>query len=65
MLDLRIPSGLFFTTLGLILAVLGAVSPDLRAPLTQGNVNLYCGLFMLCFGAFLLWLAQRARRKQS
>ena len=64
MLDLRIPSGLFVSALGLILAVLGAISPDLRAPLTQGNVNLYCGLFMLCFGGFLLWLARRARRKQ-
>ncbi len=59
MLDLRIPSGLFFTLLGLILAILGVISPDLRAPLTEVNINLYCGVFMLAFGACLLWLARR------
>jgi uncharacterized membrane protein len=64
MLDLRIPSGLFFTLLGIILVVMGVVSPDLRAPLTEGNVNLFTGVVMVLFGAMLLWLAQRARRKQ-
>ncbi len=62
MLDLRIPSGLFFVLLGAILAALGVFAPDLRASLTEANVNLYCGLFMLAFGAFLLLLARRAAR---
>ena len=59
MLDLRIPSGLFFVALGVILTALAIVSPDLRAPLMTGNVNLYCGLFMIVFGCALLGLAQR------
>ena len=59
-MDLRIPSGLFFTLLGLILTVMGLFSPGVRAPLTDVNVNLYAGIAMLVFGAVLLLLARRA-----
>ncbi len=65
MLDLRVPSGWFFTILGVILVGLGIVAPDMRAPLTDVNVNLYSGLSMLAFGAFLLLMARRASRKKS
>jgi hypothetical protein len=61
-MDLRVPSGWFFVLNGLILAGLGVFSPGLRARLTEVNVNLYSGLFMLLFGGFLLWLARRAHR---
>jgi hypothetical protein len=60
MLDLRIPSGLFFTLLGVILVAIGLFQPDLRAPLTDANVNLYSGVAMLAFGVFLLVLARRS-----
>ena len=60
MLDLRIPSGLFFAIVGLILCGMGVLSPGVRAPLTDVNVNLYCGLAMLAFGSALLWLARRS-----
>ena len=59
-MDLRKPSGYFFTLLGLILSVLGFIAPDMRAPLTAANVNLYAGLAMLVFGLVLLLLARRA-----
>ena len=59
-MDLRIPSGLFFMLLGLILTVMGLFSPGVRAPLTDVNVNLYAGITMLVFGAVLLWLGRRA-----
>jgi len=65
MLDLRVPTGLFFSILGVILAGLGILAPDLRAPLTDINVNLYSGLSMLAFGAFLLLMARRAARARS
>ena len=65
MLDLRIPTGWFFALAGLILVGLGLTSPDLRAPLTDVNINLYCGGFMVAFGAFLLILAWRARGAQQ
>ena len=59
MLDLRIPSGWFFAIVGLILCGSGVFS-SARAALTDANVNLYCGLLMLSFGALLLVLARRS-----
>jgi hypothetical protein len=59
MLDLRIPSGLFFAIVGLILCGLGIFS-GARAALTDVNVNLYSGLVMLSFGTLLLVLARRS-----
>jgi uncharacterized membrane protein len=61
MLDLRLPSGLFFAITGIILTVLGVVSNP-HAPMTDANVDLYTGLVMLAFGAFLFALARRGRR---
>lgn len=62
MLDLRIPSGWFFTLLGVILLGMGLLSPETRADLTDVNVNLYCGVAMVIFGAFLLILARMSRK---
>jgi hypothetical protein len=63
MLDLRIPSGLFFTLLGVILMAYGLFQPQLHAAMWTGNVNLYCGFAMLAFGAFLLALARRGAKR--
>ena len=63
MLDLRVPSGWFFAILGVILLGMGLFAPDLRAPLTDANVNLYSGLAMAAFGVFLLFMARRASRR--
>ncbi len=63
MLDLRLPSGLFFAIAGAILLVLGVIDPESRAPLTPLNINLYEGVVMLAFGAFLLLLSLRASRR--
>jgi hypothetical protein len=63
MLDLRVPSGWFFVILGAIVLAVGLIQPDLRAPLTEVNINLYSGLSMLVFGGFLLLMARRAVRK--
>ena len=65
MLDLRVPSGWFFTILGAILLGMGVFAPDMRAALTEANVNLYSGIVMLAFGLFLLIMARRATRAQS
>jgi hypothetical protein len=65
MLDLRVPSGWFFTLLGLILLGMGVFAPDTRAALTDSNVNLYSGVAMLAFGVFLLLMARRAGSSQS
>lgn len=59
MWDLRLPSGMFFTLLGLILCATGLLAPDRRAPLTQVNINLYAGAAILLFGGVMLWLGLR------
>jgi hypothetical protein len=61
MLDLRAPTGWFFSILGVILLGLGIFSPELRAALTNLNVNLFCGIAMLAFGGIMLFLAYRKR----
>ncbi len=60
-MDLRVPSGMLFVLLGIILIAMGLMYPDVHPALTTTNVNLYCGVSMLVFGGFLLILA-RARR---
>jgi uncharacterized membrane protein HdeD (DUF308 family) len=64
-MDLRVPSGSFFTVLGLILLGMGVFAPETRAALTTVNVNLYSGAAMLVFGLFLLVMAWRATRLQK
>ena len=61
MLDLRIPTGLFFALTGFILTGMGIFASSTRAALSDANVNLYTGAVMLAFGAFLLLLAFRKR----
>ena len=65
MLDLRLPTGSFFTLVGVILLLMALIDPSARAALTDANVNLYCGLTMVAFGGFLLVLAWRASRTHS
>lgn len=60
--DLRVPTGIFFSMLGLILLIYAAVRPDVRAAMTQVNVNLWSGLALLIFGGILLWLSRRAKK---
>ena len=60
-MDLRVPSGWFFTLVGLILLGMGAFAPHMgAAPLSTENVYLYSGACMLVFGLFLLLMAWRA-----
>ena len=59
MLDLRIPTGLFFALVGLILLAMGVLFPSERASLTDANVNLYCGLVMLAFGGGMLAFSRK------
>jgi hypothetical protein len=62
MLDLRLPTGAFFLLVGVILLLLGLFFPGERASLTEANVNLYCGMVMMAFGAVMLALAWRSGR---
>ena len=55
--DLRFIIGLFFALVGALLVVLAfTLSYD---PGFGKNLNLYAGLAMLVFGAFMLWTKKR------
>jgi hypothetical protein len=57
MLDLRLPSGLFFAITGVLLLAVSFSNP--HAPMTDANVDLYAGGVMLAFGLILLLFARR------
>ncbi|MBV8781373.1 MAG: hypothetical protein JO353_08245 [Phycisphaerae bacterium] len=63
--DIRLPMGLMFTILGVILTFYGAVtshSPALAQSLGI-NVDLWWGMVILLFGLSMLGLAWRSKRK--
>jgi hypothetical protein len=60
MLDLRKPAGFFFLLLGLLLAGAGVLNPSYTAPLLDVNLNLYFGIFCICFGGVFLWLSRKS-----
>ena len=66
LLDLRLPIGLLFTVLGLLLLAYGAVSDRTLYKSSLGvNVNLWWGLVILAFGGLMLaaaWIAARRHR---
>ena len=62
-LDIRLPMGLLFLLLGIILVVYGFVSdPAIYARHSLGqNVNLLWGSIFALFGAAMLWLARKKK----
>ncbi len=62
--DLRLPVGVLFTILGLLLTGFGLVTPAEMYQKSLGiNVNLVWGLVILAFGGGMLLFALRARRR--
>ena len=60
-LDIRIPIGLLFGIIGLILVLAGLISNDEIYRSSLGvNVNLWWGLVMLVFGVVMIFLASEA-----
>lgn len=63
-LDIRLPIGLLFLSLGLILVIFGvAADPAIYQAHSLGlNINLWWGAFMALFGLVMLGLSIRKRR---
>ena len=65
-LDLRLPIGLLFLLLGALLGLYGLVSDPAIYGVSLGvNVNLWCGLVMLLFGAVMFVPALAKMRRQG
>ena len=65
-LDIRLPLGLLFALLGVILTVYGLASNPARYQQSLGvNVNLYWGIVLFVFGVVMLLLGRRQKRTQS
>lgn len=63
-LDLRLPIGLLFVLLGVLLLIYGLVStPAVYAASLGININLWWGVVMTAFGGLMLGLALRAGRR--
>jgi hypothetical protein len=68
-LDIRIPTGLLFGIVGVIMVVFGIqthfTNPTMYDRSLGINVNLWWGLCTLGFGAIMLALAWRAAKKNK
>jgi protein-S-isoprenylcysteine O-methyltransferase Ste14 len=63
-LDVRLPIGGMFALIGAIITVYGLFSDPAIYERSLGiNVNLWWGLVMFAFGAFMLIMAWRAYKK--
>ena len=64
-LDLRIPMGLMFTLVGLILTVFGIMTSGnaMYARSLGINANLYWGLVLLVFGGAMFILGRRGQKR--
>ena len=59
-LDIRLPIGLMFAILGVLLAGFGLVSDKAIYERSLGiNINLIWGTILIAFSVFLLWLGLR------
>ena len=65
-IDIRLPLGILFSLLGLILVVYGlAGDPSLYQQSLGINVNLRWGLVLLAFGVLMFVLSRRSARAEA
>jgi hypothetical protein len=65
MVDIRIPIGLMFTIIGVIVTIFGITTISDTAMYQKSlgfNVNIIMGLFMLVFGIFMLLLTRMKKK---
>lgn len=67
-LDIKIPIGLMFSIFGVILTIYGLVTGGDAAMYEKSlgvNINLWSGIFMLAFGAFMLLTSTLVKGKKT
>ena len=68
MVDIRIPIGLMFTAVGLLVTVFGIFTASDSAMYEKSlgfNVNLIMGIIMLVFGVVMLFFAFRKAKQRK
>ncbi len=64
--DLRLPIGILFSFYGVVLVLYGLLGGQEQYHRSLGiNINLCWGLVLLAFGALMLLLSRRSRRKDN
>lgn len=64
-LDIRLPIGLLFSILGILLVLYGAFSDSTVYQRSLGiNINLWWGAAMFVFGSVMLLLSRRSIQKK-
>ena len=64
-LDIRLPLGLLFVLLGVILTIFGIAGDSARYQQSLGvNINLYWGIVLFVFGLVMLFLGRRGTRTE-
>jgi hypothetical protein len=64
-LDIKLPIGLMFAIIGLLLTIYGLVTASDSAMYARSlhvNINLWIGLCMLVFGVIMLFFAKRPKK---
>ena len=66
MIDIKIPIGLMFTILGIILTIFGltTIGNDMYSISLGKNINLISGIGMLVFGIFMLLISDLVKKKK-
>ena len=67
-IDIKLPIGLMFTILGVLLTIYGLITNADKLLYTRSmqiNVNLWSGLGMLVFGSIMLFLALKDRKSKK
>ena len=65
MVDIRIPIGLMFSVLGVLITIFGIVTKSDSAMYQRSlgiNVNIMMGVVMLIFGLIMLYLSQKKKK---
>ena len=65
MVDIRIPIGLMFSILGVLITIFGIVTKSDSAMYQRSlgiNVNILMGVVMLIFGLIMLYLSQKKKK---
>ena len=63
-LDIRIPIGLMFAILGILMSGYGLISDKSIYHRSLGiNINLIWGLVLIGFGVLMLWLGRRSGKQ--